>query len=192
MTVDDTFVIPTSAIARMSAICASRPCRTPALTTRRRSSLEKSSASISAMARPVAGREVRQEAFCHLGLPRFPVAAPRLQFFEPRERGVEVCLVEQLAAVDQVAFDRQEFDRPPLSVEALLRGPLRRMGDDRSEVAQPMHGLDVEVDVRREVDSTARMYAVRSPRLERCALAGGPMSTQSGVVEGSSCRLSAA
>ena len=25
------------------------------------------------------------------------------------------------------------------------------MGDDRSEVAQPMHGLDVDPDVRREV-----------------------------------------
>ena len=39
----------------------------------------------------------------------------------------------------------------PLGVEALLRGPMRRVGDDRSEVAQPMHSLDVDVDVRRDV-----------------------------------------
>ena len=43
----------------------------------------------------------------------------------------------------QVAFDRQNGDHPPLGVEALLRGPMRRVGDDRSEVAQPMHRLDV-------------------------------------------------
>ena len=29
--------------------------------------------------------------------------------------------------------------------------PLRRLGDDRSEVAQPMHSLDVDAEVRREV-----------------------------------------
>ena len=75
----------------------------------------------------------------------------RLQFLKPRERGVEVCLVEDFAAADQVAFDREEVDHPPLGVEALLRGPMHRLGDDRSEVAQPMHGLDVDADVRREV-----------------------------------------
>ena len=49
MTVDVMFA-PTSAMARMSASTASRPCRTPAFTTRRRSSVEKSSASISSIA----------------------------------------------------------------------------------------------------------------------------------------------
>ena len=39
---------------------------------------------------------------------------------------------------------------------------MRHMGDDRSEVAQPMHGLDVDVEVRVE-SHEARMYAVRSP-----------------------------
>ena len=42
------------------------------------------------------------------------------ELVEPRERGVEVCLVEDLAAVDQVAFDRHKVDHPPLGVEALL------------------------------------------------------------------------
>ena len=45
-------------------------------TTRRRSSVEMSSANISAMRVPVAGREVRREALDRLGLPRFPAAAP--------------------------------------------------------------------------------------------------------------------
>ncbi len=36
--------------------------------------------------------------------------APRMQLVEPRERGVEVCLVEDLGAVDQVAVDRENAD----------------------------------------------------------------------------------
>ena len=58
-------------------------------------------------------------------------------------------------------------DHPPLGFEALLRGPVRHVGDDRSEVAQPMHSLDVDAEVRREVPR-ARMYAVRSPGANRC------------------------
>ena len=96
---------------------------------------------------PVAGREVRPHALVY---PAGRVFQPRrrpAEFVESGERGVEVCLVEHLAAVDQLAFDRQKSDLPPLGVEALLRGPMRRMGDDRSEVAQPMHRLDVDSDV---------------------------------------------
>ncbi len=48
---------------------------------------------------------------------------------------------------DQVAFDREQVDHPPLGIEALLRGPMRRMGDDRSEVVQPMHRLDIDAEV---------------------------------------------
>ena len=43
------------------------------------------------------------------------------QLLEPRERGVQVGLVEELAAVDQVAVDRQNVDPAPLGVEALVR-----------------------------------------------------------------------
>ena len=38
------------------------------------------------------------------------------------------------------------FDYPPLGVEAILRGSVHRMGDDRSEVGQPVHGLDVDAE----------------------------------------------
>ena len=62
-----------------------------------------------------------------------------------------VCLVEDLAAVDHVAFDRENADLPPLGVETLLRGLIRHVGDDRSEVVQPMHRLDEVVQVRRDV-----------------------------------------
>ena len=38
-------------------------------------------------------------------------------------------------------------DLSPLGVEALLVSPMRHMGDDRSDVVQPMHGLDVDTEV---------------------------------------------
>jgi hypothetical protein len=58
-----------------------------------------------------------------------------VRFFEPSERGAQVCLVEQLAAVDQVALEYQNGGCPPFSFEAVLRGPVRREGDNRSLVA---------------------------------------------------------
>ena len=69
---------------------------------------------------PVAGREVRLEALVHSACRVFQLRRRPAEFVEPRERGVEVCLVEELAAVDQVAVDRREADLPPLGVEALL------------------------------------------------------------------------
>ena len=67
---------------------------------------------------------------------------------------------------------------------------MRHVGDDRSEIAQPMHSLDVdaEVGVRSQA---ARTYAARSPGAN-VAHGRWSMFTQSGVVAGSSCRLSAA
>ena len=72
---------------------------------------------------PVAGPEDGPEAFVHLACRVFQPRRRPAELVEPRERGVEVCLVEQLAAVDQVAVDRQHVDHSPLGVEALLRGP---------------------------------------------------------------------
>ena len=73
------------------------------------------------------------------------------ELIEPRERGVDVCLVEQLAATDHITFDRQKVDVAPLGVEPVLRGPMCGVGDDRSEIAQPMDSLNVDADVWREV-----------------------------------------
>ena len=63
------------------------------------------------------------------------------------------------------------------------------MGNDRSEVAQPMHRLDVDVARRRDPKWREGM-PLRSPG----AIAGTrrwSMLTQSGVVSGRSCRLTA-
>ena len=73
---------------------------------------------------PVAGREIRPEALVHSACRVFQLWRRPTEFVEPRERGVEVGLVEYFAAADQVAFDRQKIDLPPLGVEALLRGPI--------------------------------------------------------------------
>ena len=53
---------------------------------------------------PVAGREVRQEALAQLACRVFQPWDRSAELVEPRDRGVYVCLVEYLAAVDQVAI----------------------------------------------------------------------------------------
>ena len=71
---------------------------------------------------PVAGREVRPEALGYSACRVFQPRRRRTEFVEARERGVEVGLVEHLAAVDQVAFDRQ-IGRSPATRR---RSPLAR------------------------------------------------------------------
>ena len=143
MMVDETFVIQRSTIVRMSAICASRPCWIPAPTTPRRSSLQKSSASSSAMASQSCALKHRKVVLS-LGLPRSPAVYRSAEFVEPRDRGVEVCLVEYLAAIDQFAVNRENRDPTPLGVKTLLRRLICCVCDDCSGVGQPMHGLDIE------------------------------------------------
>ena len=57
------------------------------------------------------------------GWPRFQVRHRPIELVEPREGGVDVRLVEDFAAVDQVAFERQNRDLSPLGVEALSEVP---------------------------------------------------------------------
>ena len=125
---------------------------------------------------------MRVEALVYPACRVFQSPRLRVQFVKARERGVEVCLVEDFAAVDQVAVDHQNVDLAPLGFEALVRSPMRRMGDDRSEVAQPMHGLDVDStsDVR---SHQARMYRGQLTWRERVPSRWSTF-TQSGVVEG--------
>ena len=107
-------------------------------------------------------RSYVQEALNHLACRVFQPRRRRLQFVEPRERGVEVGLVEDFAAVDPVAVDRQKLNHPPLGVEALVARCHAHLGDDRSESRSADARLDV--DVRSGVRShEARRYAVRSP-----------------------------
>ncbi len=84
---------------------------------------------------PIADLEARLEALVHPACRVFQPPRRRVQLIEAGDRGVEVCLVEDFAAVDQVAFDRQHVDPSPFGVEALLGVPMRRIGEDCSEVA---------------------------------------------------------
>ncbi len=52
------------------------------------------------------------------GSRRSQARRPPLEFIEPRQRGVQVCLVEYLASFDRVAVDSQKLDHSPLGVEA--------------------------------------------------------------------------
>ena len=79
------------------------------------------------------------------------------ELVEPGERGVEVCLVEDFAAADQVAFERQKWILRHSASKPSLRGSMQRLGDDRSEIAQPMHSLDVDREVRRQIPSGAEV-----------------------------------
>ncbi len=78
----------------------------------------------------------------------------------------------------------------PLGVEALVRNAMSRMGTDRSKLAEAMHNLDVGSDVLAEFPPCAEVFDQVTGR-ERCPRRWS-MLTQSGVVGGSSCRLSAA
>src|SRR6202011_136826 len=99
---------------------------------------------------PVAGREVGPEALVHLGCRAVRMRRLRVQFLKARERGVEVYLFEDFDVADQVAFDCENVDHPPLGIKALLRGPIQHLGRDGSEFVQPMHCLDIDADVRSE------------------------------------------
>ena len=73
------------------------------------------------------------------------------ELIKPCERGVEVRLVVHLAAVHRVAVDRENHDLSPLGIKALLRAPVRRLGDDRAEFVEAVDGLDVSLQVGRHV-----------------------------------------
>ncbi len=78
-----------------------------------------------------------------------------MKFVKAGERGVQVCLVEKFVAADSIAFDSDKVNHSPLGGEAFWRGPIRRIGDDRAEAAEPMHRLDAGAEVRREVPNGA-------------------------------------
>ena len=87
--------------------------------------------------------------------------------------------------------NRPEADPPPLGVEALVRGALRRVGANRSEVVQPMDSLDVGLDGLVEfqpgadVCGQSRRARTRHPSM----VDSHPVAAS---VAGNSCRLSAA
>ena len=138
---------------------------------------------------PVARTEARQETLvhsaCRVFQPRRWSAAAR-QTSRARRRGLPRRI---LAAVDQIAVDRHQVDPPPLRLEAFVRGPMRPLSEDRAEVVEPMHGLDVDVEVWPS-SQPARRYSNISPGAND-ATRRWSIFTQSGVVAASSRRLNA-
>src|ERR1700733_1796312 len=98
---------------------------------------------------PVPGRKMRPFVFEYAR--RRVLQSPRrlAEFLKMCDGGVEVLLVEKFDAADQIAVERENRVLPPFGLEAVLRGAMRRLGDDVSEVAQAMHDLEVHIYVRR-------------------------------------------
>ena len=70
--------------------------------------MEKSSAMISAIASQSPAAKAREESLVDTACRVFQAPRWSTELLEAGERGVEVCLVEYLAAVDQVAFERRK------------------------------------------------------------------------------------
>ena len=185
-------VTPRSATVRMFAIATSRPCRTPAFDTRRRSSLKcrrpKSrpcaSQSRAAKYASAIGRLTRLAAFSSCGAgwlssSNLASAASRSASSKNSPRLIRSPSTVMISTIS------------PLGVETLLRGPMRHLSEDRSEIVQPMHGLDVDAELRREIP-TGTDVCGQVPGRESDVARRWSMFTQSGVVAGSSRRLSAA
>ncbi len=188
MTVEVTFVAQTSATARMSAIWASRPCRIPAPTTRRRSSLDKLSARISAIAsQPPAAKCARNRSATWLAAfsSRGACGCNSSNRASAASRSVSSNSSQRST---QVAFDNRELDHSPFGVEAVSRGPIRLKGDDGSQAAEPMHRLDVDAEVWREVPNGADYCSGGSPGANAIRATGGRCSP-SPRRRGSSWRL---
>ena len=163
----------------MFAITASRPCRTPAFSTRRRSSSSTSDSHRFGQGCPVAVREIRPRSLECPACRTFQPWRRPTELVEPRERGVDVRFVEHLAATDQIALDsqnrlsRHSASKPSREVPFatwVMTAP----------ISQPMHGLDVDAHIRSEVPHVASMYAVISPG-SNASPRRWSMFTQSGV-----------
>src|ERR1700730_1231942 len=89
-----------------------------------------------------------------------------MQFLKAGERGVEVCLVEELEPGDQVAFKCEKGDLAPFESGGLVGGPSNYFCDDHPMVAQPVHSFEVPLDVRGDaIGSTyVRGYVTRRER----------------------------
>jgi len=96
---------------------------------------------------PVAGRIGAEISGVDLGcLDDGDVAAIRQELLAHR---VVFFRDQTIGAAEQIAFEHENPDFPPLGLKALLRDAMRSVGDNHSEVAQAMDSLDVDIDVRR-------------------------------------------
>ena len=120
MASDVAFVTPTSATARKSCDYGFPAVSDPGAHHATTIVAEKIVGQHLGYARPSRGPRSAPGSVSYSACRVFQSRRLRLQFIKAGERGVEVCLVEDLAAVDPVAFDRKDVDHPPLGVEAVL------------------------------------------------------------------------
>ena len=148
-----------SATARMSTISAARPFgpqRLPPDGDRR----EKSRRPWSPRWRPNGGPRTGSESVRPLGWPRFRL--PRLRCIPRTPQAQRRCLPHRRSRTGcSIAFDHENVDLPPLGVEVFLRSTTRRMGTDRSDVAQLMNSLD-DILTSAVRSKAARKYAFNS------------------------------
>ena len=107
---------------------------------------------------------------------RFPV-----ELVESRERGFEVGLVEDFAAVDQVAIDVRRTILLHSASKPSCEVPLDLHGDDRSEVGQPMYSFEVDAEVRGVIPEWRGCMRL-GHRARTISARRWSMFTQSGVV----------
>ncbi|OBK31989.1 hypothetical protein A5658_17180 [Mycobacterium sp. 1245111.1] len=69
---------------------------------------------------PFASREVRVRAVVHSAGSIFQTRCLRVKFVKAGEGHIEICLVEELRAVDHAAVECQKMDSAPLGVHAIL------------------------------------------------------------------------
>ena len=68
---------------------------------------------------PVACREVCLDALVGLDRSVFELGCRPAELVEPRERGVKVALIEDLAAAERFTISGEQHDLSPLGIEAL-------------------------------------------------------------------------
>ena len=95
--------------------------------------------------RPSRGpRSTSTGALVHSACRVFQPRRRTAELVEPRERGVEVCLVEELGTADQIAFDRHDVDRSATRRRSpLVRSRRAAWVTTAPTIVQPMHSLDV-------------------------------------------------
>ena len=180
--------IPISAMDCMLAISASRPRRMPPFTTRRRSSIEKSSASNSAMAaQSRAAKHIQRRSFAWLAA--------------LSGRGAGCVSSSNFAIAASRSASSNTSQRLMSSPSTVRRSIARHSASKPSEVPYAAWVTTAPRLLSRCTASTwvlrsgvrsqmARMFAVMSPGAKAVPRRWS-MFTQSGVVAASSCRLNA-
>ena len=190
-TVDVRFSTPNFGHGSHVRRLASRPCSDTGVHHPTAIAVRNVIGQVSAIAAQSRAAKYAPKAFDPLACRVFQPLRRRVQLFEPRERGVKVCLVENFAAVDQIAFDRQDVDPPATRLRSLLAKSLApawvTTAPERCSADAQSRCRSVSSGVRSQM---ARMFAVIVAGFERGARRWSTVAQSRHA--GSSCRLNAA